>query len=243
MSFSETLKNICFKLNIELSEKQTDLFSIFYEMLMEYNARYNLTAITEEKDVIYKHFADSVSIMMFNDHDEIRKINESSVIDIGTGAGFPGIPLKIINENMSITFLDSVNKKLDFIREVCNRLDFKNTFVVHGRAEDFGRNVEFRENYDLCLSRAVASLPVLSELCIPFVKKGGLFVSYKGSDIDEELNGSKNAIRLLGGKISDIKKFSIPDTDIRRSLIMIKKENNTSEKYPRKVGVPVKKPL
>ena len=243
MEFTDLLKSVCLKLNIELSVEQLEKFQIFYELLIEYNGKYNLTAITEEKDVIYKHFADSLSVMMFQNFNEIRKKKDLKMIDVGTGAGFPGIPLKIVNPDIKFTLLDSVNKKLDFIREVCNRLELRNTTVIHGRAEDFGKDMGYREKFDICVSRAVAALPVLSELCIPFVKPGGMFISYKGPDIEKELNDSQNAVKLLGGCISEVKIFNIPDTDIKRSLIMIKKKKNTPGKYPRKAGVPVKNPL
>ena len=243
IDFAESLKSVCSKMNIEVSGYQLERFSMFYELLLEYNKRYNLTAITEEQDVIYKHFADSLSIIMFNHNEIIKELNDRNVIDVGTGAGFPGIPLKIVNPDMKLTFLDSVNKKLDFVREVCRQLEFKDISVIHGRAEDFGKDREYREKYDICLSRAVAALPVLSELCIPFVKPGGIFVSYKGSDIEQEIKKSENAVKILGGSLSEIKTFNIPDTDIKRALIMIIKEKHTPMQYPRKAGISVKHPL
>ena len=180
---------------------------------------------------------------MCKDHEEINELNDRYVIDVGTGAGFPGIPLKIVNPDMKLTFLDSVNKKLDFIREVCRQFNFKDTEVKHGRAEDFGKDKEYRERFDICLSRAVAALPVLSELCIPFVKKGGLFISYKGSEFENEIKNSKQAVKILGGSIISVNSFNIPDTDIKRALIIIRKEKNTPKEYPRKAGIPVKHPL
>ena len=243
IAFADSLKSVCSKMNIEVSGDKLERFYLFYKLLTEYNKRYNLTAITEEQDVIYKHFVDSLSIMMCKDHEEINELNDRYVIDVGTGAGFPGIPLKIVNPDMKLTFLDSVNKKLDFIREVCRQFNFKDTEVKHGRAEDFGKDKEYRERFDICLSRAVAALPVLSELCIPFVKKGGLFISYKGSEFENEIKNSKQAVKILGGSIISVNSFNIPDTDIKRALIIIRKEKNTPKEYPRKAGIPVKHPL
>ncbi len=243
MDFSDTLKSVCLKLDIELSEEQVKSFRLFYELLLEYNGMYNLTAIKEENDVIYKHFADSLSVMKFSGCEDIKTINDRMVIDVGTGAGFPGIPLKIVNPDMKLTFIDSVNKKLNFIKEVCKQLNFKNIDIIHGRAEDFGNNSNYREKYDICLSRAVAALPVLSELCIPFVKTSGVFISYKGSDIENEIKSSEHAIKILGGYINGKENFTIPDSDIKRTFIIIRKLNSTPKEYPRKAGVPVKHPL
>lgn len=220
---------------IELSDVQADQFNRYYEMLIDWNSRMNLTAITEYEDVVTKHFIDSVSIIKVHD------ITNESIIDIGTGAGFPGIPIKILFPDTNVTLLDSLQKRVGFLNEVIRELDLVNIEAVHGRAEDFGRDKKYREQFDICVSRAVANLSSLSEFCIPFVKKGGLFISYKSEKADDEIKESGNAIPKLGGKISNILKFEMNNNS--RTLIVVTKENSTSEFFPRKAGVPIKKPL
>ena len=227
------------KINIELSDKQISQFIKYYEMLVEKNKVMNLTAITEYEDVIIKHFADSLL-----SYKVIDLSNVDSLIDVGTGAGFPGIPLKIVFPQMMITLLDSLKKRINFLNEVIDELGLENVEFIHGRAEDFGHDAEYREQYDLCVSRAVANLSTLSEYCLPFIKVGGKFVSYKAANIDEELNNAKNAIKKLGGNISDTKTMKLPNSDeIERNFVIIDKISKLSNKYPRKSGIPSREPL
>ena len=207
-------------------------------MLIEKNKVMNLTAITELDEVVVKHFLDSVlsaKVINMNEYD--------SLIDVGTGAGFPGIPLKIMFPHLKVVLLDSLNKRLNFLNEVIDELELENIYTIHGRAEDIGRNVEYREHFDLCVSRAVANLSTLSEYCIPFIKKNGMFVSYKSEHSDEETVNAENAIKKLGGKITNTQIVELPNSDMNRSFVCISKENNTPKAYPRKAGVPSKKPL
>ena len=226
------------KLSIELNEKQVKQFIKFYEMLVEWNKVMNLTGITEYDEVVEKHFVDSLSIVNVVDMNDIHK-----VIDIGTGAGVPGIPLKIAFPHLEITLLDSLNKRIKFLNAVIDELGLDNIHTIHGRAEDFAKQENYREKYDLCVSRAVANLSTLSEYCLPYVAVDGMFVPYKSGDIEEELNNSKKAIQILGGKIENTFKFELPGTDIGRSFVKIKKVKNTAKKYPRKAGLPSKEPL
>lgn len=227
------------KINIELSDKQISQFIKYYEMLVEKNKVMNLTAITEYEDVIIKHFADSLLSYKVID---LSKVD--SLIDVGTGAGFPGIPIKIVFPQMKITLLDSLKKRINFLNEVIDELGLENVECIHGRAEDFGHNAEYREQYDLCVSRAVANLSTLSEYCLPFIKVGGKFVSYKAAGIDEELNNAKNAIKKLGGNISATKSIELPNSDeIERNFVIINKISKLSNKYPRKSGIPSREPL
>lgn len=198
----------------------------------------NLTAITEYEEVVEKHFIDSLSIINAVDFSEIFNI-----IDIGTGAGFPGIPLKIAFPDINITLLDSLNKRVKFLNEVIEQLGLNNINAIHGRAEDYAKQKEYREQYDLCVSRAVANLSTLSEYCLPYVKINGLFIPYKSGDIDVELEKSEHAVSILGGVVSDVIRFQLPGTDIGRSFVKIKKIKSTGKKYPRKAGLPSKEPL
>lgn len=234
----ERVADACVKLNLTLEDKQYEQFIKYYELLIEWNQVMNLTAITEFGEVLTKHFIDSLSLA-----NEIDLKKDLSIIDVGTGAGFPGIPLKIVYPSLNIVLLDSLNKRIKFLDAVINQLDLKGIKAVHGRAEEFGRNNEYREQFDLCLSRAVANLATLSEYCVPFIKMGGYFISYKSGEAEEEIKNSKNAVKLLGGKIDTVKTFILPDTDISRSFVFIKKELETSKKYPRNAGKPSKEPL
>lgn len=224
--------------NISLTDKQIEQFDQYYNILIEWNGFMNLTGITQYEEVVTKHFIDSISLVNTVDIKEGLKI-----IDIGTGAGFPGIPIKIIFPKIEIVLLDSLNKRIRFLNEVINQLGLQSITAVHGRAEDYAQKNQHREQYDLCVSRAVANLSSLSEYCIPFTKVDGYFISYKSGEIEEELKLSENAIKKLGGKIEKVEKFNLPDSDISRSLIVIKKIKNTMKKFPRKSGLPTKEPL
>ena len=226
------------ELNIKLEKRQVCQFLKYYELLVEWNSFMNLTAITDFDEVIKKHFIDSLSLIK-----GIDLSKEYSVIDIGTGAGFPGIPLKIAFPNLKITLLDSLNKRIKFLDEVINTLDLKDIKTIHGRAEDFAKDKNYRQSYDLCVSRAVANLSTLSEYCLPYVKVGGKFISYKSEKITDEMNAAKNAIEILGGNINGQVDFNLPDSDIYRNLFIIDKIKDTPNKYPRKAGLPSKEPL
>ena len=234
----EQLKRKSELLNIHLEEKQIEQFFQYYEMLIEKNKVMNLTAITEKEEVIDKHFIDSISLSKAIDVTKPLKI-----LDLGTGAGFPGIPLKIAYPNLKITLLDSLNKRIKFLNEVIEELDLKDIYAIHGRAEDYAKQVEYREQFDLCVSRAVANLATLSEYCLPYVKEGGCFISYKSGSVEEELNQSKKAIFELGGKVKEVIPFTLPETDIERTFVVIEKVRKTPKKYPRKAGLPSKEPI
>lgn len=224
--------------NISLSDKQKKQFITYYEMLVERNKVMNLTSITEFNEVLEKHFLDSISLVIMMDlHQNLH------VLDMGTGAGFPGIPLKIIFPELKITLADSLNKRIHFLNDVIFELGLEEIKTVHGRAEEMARNNLYREQFDLCISRAVANLSTLSEYCLPFVKVGGKFISYKSGEIDCEVIESKTAVFLLGGKIEEVKKFELYFGDLHRSFVSIIKKNKTPKAYPRKAGTPTKQPL
>lgn len=228
------------EINLSLTQQQMDQFYQYYELLVEWNKVMNLTTIIEMEDVITKHFIDSISLIKIND---TFGSTPSTIIDVGTGAGFPGIPLKIVFPELNITLLDSLNKRVKFLNEVVAQLQLKNITAIHGRAEDYGKDKKYREQFDYCVSRAVANISTLSEYCVPFIKVGGSFISYKSGKIDEELESGKKAISTLGAKLEDIVKFQLPGTDAERSFVVIKKINKTPGKYPRKAGLPGKEPL
>lgn len=225
-------------LGVDLTEEQINQFLRYYELLVEWNEKINLTAITEYDDVMKKHFIDSMSLIKAYDVSE-----KKSVIDVGTGAGFPGLVLKIAFPELQVTLLDSLNKRINFLNTVIDELGLSGVETVHGRAEDYAKPGQLRERFDLCVSRAVANLSTLSEYCLPFVKTGGMFISYKSEKIVEEMESAKKAISILGGKIDKQVEFQLPDSDIYRNLFVIKKVKETSKKYPRKAGMPAKEPL
>ncbi len=237
------LVNICNKINIEISDDQINCFEKYYELLIEKNKVMNLTAITDKEDVIVKHFIDSIALIPYLTDKGININNKLKIIDIGTGAGFPGLPLKIMMPDVKFTLLDSLNKRVSFLNEVIDELKLKDIEALHGRAEDYASDNKYREKYDICVSRAVANLSTLSEYCIPFVKENGFFISYKAGESEEEINKSKNAIKILGGKINKVEEFVLPGTDASRVFVFIRKQELTDKKYPRKAGVPAKKPL
>ena len=226
------------QLIIDLSENQILQFLKYYEMLVEWNKGMNLTAITEYEEVVAKHFLDSLASVKVCDFSKIK-----TVIDIGTGAGFPGIPLKIAFPQLNIVLLDSLNKRINFLNEVIRELGLQDIRCIHGRAEDFAKQKEYRENFDLCVSRAVANMSTLSEYCMPYVKVNGYFVPYKSGKIDEELEQAKKAVAVLGGKIEHVEKFQLLDTDMERSFVVVKKQKATPKKYPRKAGMPSREPI
>lgn len=228
------------QLHIEISEEQKNQFLTYYNLLVEWNSFMNLTAITDFDEVMKKHFIDSVSLIK-----AVPDIAEKkyTLIDIGTGAGFPGIPLKIVFSDLKIILLDSLNKRVSFLNEVISRLHLLEIKAIHGRAENFAKRKEFRECFDICVSRAVANLSTLSEYCIPFVKRNGYFISYKSEKITEEFEKAGKAIKLMGGSYEKQIEFYLPDSNIYRNLFMVKKISNTPLKYPRKEGIPSKEPI
>ncbi len=231
-------------LGIELSDKQLEQFDTYYQLLIKWNEVMNLTAITEFDDVCKLHFVDSISSYNFFDF----SASDYSLIDIGTGAGFPGIPLKIVFPNLKITLLDSLNKRLNFLNEVIDSLGLNDEgFIVtlHGRAEDHCKpsGNSLRESFDIAVSRAVANMSTLSEYCLPYVKVGGKFIAYKSEKAQDELKSAKGALHLLGGTLSSAEEFLLPDSDVSRTICIVDKKEKTSKKYPRKAGVPSKQPL
>ena len=237
--FSQLKKDLN-EFGIELTAEMEEQFLLYYNMLIEWNSFMNLTAITDFDEVLKKHFTDSVSLIR-----AIPDLGEKKyrMIDIGTGAGFPGIPLKIVFPNISVVLLDSLNKRVNFLKEVISKLQLTDITAMHGRAEDFAQNKEYRESFDLCVSRAVANLATLSEYCLPFVKKNGRFISYTSEKVSEEFEISGKAISVLGGEYENQVTFELPDSDIYRNLFVIKKKSATPGKYPRKAGLPSKEPI
>lgn len=226
--------------NIYIDDEQLNQFIQYYYLLIEWNSFMNLTAITEFSEVLKKHFVDSISLVS-----AIPDLSKKSyyLIDVGTGAGFPGIPLKIVFPNLEITLLDSLNKRIQFLNNVVSVLNLQKITVIHGRAEDYAKPGKLRESFDLCVSRAVANLATLSEYCIPFVKKDGYFISYKSEKIIEEYDSAKDAIKILGGSFEKQIEFKLPDSDIYRNLFIIRKEKNTPDRFPRKAGIPSREPI
>ncbi len=231
------LYEACRQQGLELSPKQASDLMTYRDMLLETNQYLNLTAITEPREVVLKHFVDSLSPV------KLLPEGNFTAIDIGTGAGFPSLPIKIVTESMNLTMLDSVNKKLNFIEDVISRLNLENAKTLHARAEDAAKAKEHRENYGVCFTRAVARLNVLAEYCLPFLQLGGRLIAMKGPDVTEELNEAKPAVKILGGEISQVLTYTIPFTDITHTLISIDKIHQTPSKYPRKPGIVSKNPI
>ena len=231
-TFKQKMEQKC----AELTNVQHEQFEEYKNLLLEWNEKINLTAITDEDDIILKHFIDSMTILK---HIE----NDSTIVDVGTGAGFPGLPVKIANPNIKVTLVDSLNKRILFLEDVIAKLNLKEIKTVHSRAEEFGQNKKYREKFDIATSRAVANLSVLAEYLLPLVKVGGKCICMKGSEIQEELKNSKKSIEILGGQIQKIEEFTLPEGEIKRNIIIIKKVKQTPHKYPRKPGVPSKNPL
>ena len=234
--FKNKMIELARMINDELTEDQVENFFKYMNLLLEWNEKINLTAITDVDDIILKHFIDSMTVLKYIEKDK-------SIIDVGTGAGFPGIPIVIMREDVKITLLDSLNKRINFLNEVCSELKINNIETIHGRAEEAGQNKQYREKYDIAVSRAVANMTTLSEYLIPFVKVGGICICMKGSEIDHELEQAKFAIKELGGKIEKVEKFNLPDSDIERNIVIIKKIKPTPNRYPRKAGMPSKIPI
>ena len=232
--FKQDLK----EMGVSLTDKQIEQFLIYYELLTEWNSFMNLTAITEYEDVLKKHFVDSVSLIQAVD---VRK--ELTLIDVGTGAGFPGLALKIAYPELKVTLLDSLQKRIQFLDAVIEKLGLEGIETIHGRAEDFAKPQKLRESFDLCVSRAVANLSTLSEYCLPFVKVGGYFIPYKSEKIAQEKEEAEKALELLGGKFERQVEFMLPSSDIYRNLFVIKKVKETPKKFPRKAGLPAKEPI
>ncbi len=276
--FAEQILTETAKLTRSADEKKAEKLERYYKMVVDYNEKVNLTAITEQEDFLRKHFLDSLVLIADknvsretfggkngkkivsretigdNDADDQSAKNKNvsretlvpvgaKIIDVGTGAGFPGIPLAVYREDLKITLLDSLNKRVFFLENTIKELNLKKCEAVHARAEDLAHQEKYRETYDLCVSRAVAALPVLCEYCLPFVKKGGYFVSYKAAGAEEELKTAEKAIKVLGGKLQEVRTVILPGTDIERKLIVIKKTETTPKKYPRKAGIPAKSPI
>lgn len=230
---------MCFygkKIDIEFNDKQINQFYEYMNLLLEWNEKINLTAIIEPEEIILKHFIDSLTINKY-----IK--NNKTIADVGTGAGFPGIPLKIYRPDLNVTLVDSLNKRINFLNEVISKLNLKDINAIHSRIEDFGKDKKYRENFDYVTARAVANLSTLSEYLIPISKVNGKCICMKGSEIEEELGNSRTAINILGGRIEKIDYFELPDSDISRNIIIIDKLKNTPNKYPRKAGLPSKEPL
>ena len=235
-NFRKNLDSLSKEIGIMLNEKQIEKYYEYMNLLLEWNEKINLTAITEQNDIILKHFVDSMTVLEYLG-------NAKDIIDVGTGAGFPGIPIAIVNDDKNIVLMDSLNKRIKFLDDVIKKIPLKNVKAIHSRAEDLGRNSMHRQRYDVAISRAVANLATLVEYMIPLVKIGGVCICMKGQEVTEEIKNSEIAIELLGGEIETVDEFCLPGTDMKRNIIIIRKVKNTSSKYPRKAGIPSKEPL
>ena len=234
----ERLRKKAMQMGIVLDDTQISQFQTYFEMLIERNKVMNLTAITEKEEVIDKHFADSLAFAQTG-----LETSGKRVLDLGTGAGFPGIPLKIAFPEMEVLLLDSLNKRVRFLQDVIRELNLQGIDAVHGRAEDFAKQKAYRENFDYVVSRAVANLAVLSEYCLPYVSVEGYFLPYKSGDIQREIDESRKAVKILGGSVEDVVSFEIPGTDIHRTILKIRKKTAAPKRFPRKAGLPSKEPI
>ncbi|MFC3041047.1 16S rRNA (guanine(527)-N(7))-methyltransferase RsmG [Virgibacillus xinjiangensis] len=223
---------------IKLNEWQQKQFSIYFYTLVEWNEKINLTALTAEEDVYLKHFYDSITAAFYYDFNR-----ELTICDVGAGAGFPSIPLKICFPQLKVTIVDSLKKRIGFLNQLATDLELQDVAFYHDRAENFGKNGTFRESFDVVTARAVARMSVLSELCLPLVRKNGVFIAMKGSQADDELKAARPAIEVLGGELNEINTFELPEEDSERSIISIEKRRKTPKKYPRKAGTPNKEPI
>ena len=238
MEYKALLKDCCDQMGVALSEAQLEQFMTYLSLLLEWNEKMNLTAITEKREVVLKHFADCLSLVP-----AVEWKSGMQVIDVGTGAGFPGVPVKIACPEIELTLLDSLQKRIGFLQEVGTQLNLDGVNYVHSRAEDGGQNPDYREKFDLCVSRAVANLAVLSEYCLPFVRVGGRLVALKGPDAEAEVAQAKGALEKLGGRLVEIRDVAIPHTDLSHKLVFIEKVSSTPKKYPRNAGKIKKDPL
>ena len=229
------------RFGLSLTEEQTDQFLDYAELLVSWNQKMNLTAITEFDEIVWKHFIDSLAV--YQSRNVSRETLKQSCIDIGTGAGFPGIPIKIMNPECKMTLVDSLAKRITFLDEVIKQCNLKKIETVHSRAEDLAQNPKYRENYHLCISRAVSNLSTLSEYCLPFIRKGGIFLSYKAGNSEGEIRDAQKAIKVFGGSMIHAEEFILRGTDLNRTLVIVKKIQNTPKKYPRKAGIPAKSPI
>ena len=238
MEFFDLMSTAAKDVGIELTKEQYEKFIKYMRLVQERNEKINLTAITEDNEFVKKHFIDCIKAFKSSAIKEAK-----TLIDVGTGAGFPGLPIAILSPETKVTLLDSLNKRINFLKEVSDELGFDNIDFIHGRSEDFGKNPQYREKFDMCVSRAVANLATLSEFCVPFVKVGGSFVSYKAGDCGEEVSVSKKAVDKMGGKISKQLEYVVPTSDLNRVLLLIEKEKATPKSFPRKAGTPAKEPI
>ena len=234
--FEELMKFYGEQIDITFEKSQIEQFYKYMNLLIEWNEKINLTAIIEPEEIILKHFIDSLTICKYIE-------NNAILADVGTGAGFPGIPLKIYRPDIKITLVDSLNKRINFLNEVINNLELKNIVTIHSRVEDFGKNKNYREKYDYVTARAVANLNTLSEYLVPIVKVNGKAICMKGNDVQDEVDNAKHAIKILGGTVEKVDYFKLPNSDISRNIIVVKKVNNTPARFPRKAGMPSKEPL
>ena len=234
--FEELMKFYGEQIDITFEKSQIEQFYKYMNLLIEWNEKINLTAIIEPEEIILKHFIDSLTICKYIE-------NNATLADVGTGAGFPGIPLKIYRPDIKITLVDSLNKRINFLNEVINNLELKNIVTIHSRVEDYGKNKNYREKYDYVTARAVANLNTLSEYLVPIVKVNGKAICMKGNDVQDEVDNAKHAIKILGGTVEKVDYFKLPNSDISRNIIVVKKVNNTPARFPRKAGMPSKEPL
>lgn len=238
MQYFDIMKTECNSIGLDFDENKYQSFIKYKDLIKEWNTKVNLTAITDDKEIITKHFIDCIKSFQLDFLKDSRKI-----IDVGTGGGFPGIPIKIMNEEADVTLLDSLQKRINFLDEVIKELHLKNIKTMHGRAEDFGVDLNYREKFDVAISRAVANMTALSEFCIPFVKLNGYFVALKGPSVENELQDAKKAIDILGGKIEDIIEVKLEENEFKHNLVIIKKVRKTPKGYPRRAGLATKKPI